>query len=455
MNPRLLSDVAIAVEGELVGDDVEVSSVVTDSRRASAGSLFVALPGEHRDGAAFTPDAFARGAAGALVGLHVDAEGPIIRVEATLEALMRLAEDERRRALADVTVVAVTGANGKTSTKDLAASVLSQRFRTHASPASFNNEIGLPATMLSAPAGVQVIVAEMGARHVGDARALCRIARPDVVIVTNIGLAHLEIFGSWEAIVAAGSEPVEALGAGDVAILNAEDPVVASYADRTSARVVSFGRIEAAEVRARGVELDQEGDASFTLVHGDASERVELAVAGEHMVSNALAAAACGIVLGLAPMECSAGLKEARISPWRMETFTSAAGLRVVNDAYNANPESTAAALKASRWMAGHARLIAVLGTMAELGPVAEREHDRIGALAARIRVDRLVTVGDAARTIAAAALREGMEPENVATCRTVEDALGDVRTHARDGDVVLCKGSRIVGLERLAEALR
>jgi UDP-N-acetylmuramoyl-tripeptide--D-alanyl-D-alanine ligase len=455
MNTRLLSEVARAVEGELVGDDVEVTSIVTDSRRASAGSLFVALPGEHQDGAAFVPDAFARGAVAALVGLDVVGEGPIVRVEAPLQGLMRLAEDERGGSLADVTVVAVTGANGKTSTKDLAASVLSQRFRTHANPASFNNEIGLPVTMLSAPEGVEVIVAEMGARHVGDVRALCRIARPDAVIVTNVGVAHLEVFGSWEAIVLAGSEPVEDLGGGDVAILNAEDPVVASYADRTQARVVSFGRVAAADVRARDVELDREGHASFTLMHGDASERVELAVAGEHMVSNALAAAACGIVLGLAPMECSAGLKEARVSPWRMETFTSAAGLRVVNDAYNANPESTAAALKASRWMAGDARLIAVLGTMAELGPVAEREHDRIGALAARIRVDRLITVGEPARAMAAAALREGMEPENVASCATVKDALLDVREHARRGDVVLCKGSRVVGLERLAEALR
>jgi UDP-N-acetylmuramoyl-tripeptide--D-alanyl-D-alanine ligase len=455
MNTRLLSDVARAVGGELLGDDVEVASVVTDSRRASAGSLFVALPGEHRDGAAFVPDAFGRGAAAALVGRHLVGEGPIVRVEAPLVGLMRLAQDERERVLAGVTVVAVTGANGKTSTKDLAASVLSQRFRTHASPASFNNEIGLPVTILTAPEGVEVIVAEMGARHAGDARALCRIARPDAVVVTNVGLAHLEIFGSWEAIVAAGSEPVEDLGRGDVAILNAEDPVAAGYADRTQARVVSFGRVAEADVRAREVELDREGNASFTLVHAAASERVELAVAGEHMVSNALAAAACGIVLGLGPMECSAGLKQARVSPWRMETFTSAAGLRVVNDAYNANPESTAAALKASRWMAGHARLIAVLGTMAELGPVAEREHDRIGALVARIRVDRLITIGEPARTIAAAALREGMEPENVASCATVADALRDVREHARHGDVVLCKGSRVVGLERLAEALR
>jgi UDP-N-acetylmuramoyl-tripeptide--D-alanyl-D-alanine ligase len=447
--------VARAVEGELAGEDVEVTSVVTDSRDSRAGSLFVALAGERADGAAFVADAFARSAAAVLVGPGAIANGPAVLVEEPLEGLKRLAADERRAALGAVTVVAVTGANGKTSTKDLAASVLAQRFRTHASPASFNNEIGLPVTILSAPRDVEVIVAEMGARHPGDVRELCGIADPDVVVVTNVGVAHLEIFGSWEAIVAASAEPLEGLGRSDVAILNAEDPVVASYADGTSARVVSFGRVAGAEVRARDVELDREGNASFTLEHGDAAERVELAVPGEHMVPNALAAAACGIVLGLAPMECSAGLKEARVSPWRMETFTSPAGLTVVNDAYNANPESTAAALKAARWIAGDARLIAVLGTMAELGPVAEVEHDRIGALAARIRVDRLVTVGDPARTIAAAAIREGMGPGDVASWDTVEDAILDVREHAREGDVVLCKGSRVVGLEQLAEALR
>jgi UDP-N-acetylmuramoyl-tripeptide--D-alanyl-D-alanine ligase len=455
VRPRRLSDIARAIGGDLGGDDAEVTGVVTDSRAAFPGALFIALPGRRDDGGRYLADAFGRGAAGAIAGPAATGEGSIVRVADPLQGLMRLAMDERGRALADVTVIGVTGANGKTSTKDLAACVLSQRFRTHASPGSFNNEIGLPLTLLSAPSDAEVIVAEMGARRVGDVRTLCEIARPDIVVVTNVGLAHIEIFGSWEAIVDAGAEPLRSLGPRGVAIVNAEDPVVASYARDLTARTISFGRVAGTDVRAVDVELDRDGNASFTLAHAEASERVELSVAGEHMVSNALAAAACGIALDLSPMECAAGLKEARISRWRMETFTTASGVRVVNDAYNANPESTAAALKAARWMAGDARLIAVLGTMAELGAIAEREHERIGELAARIRVDRLVTVGDPARAIAAAAVREGIEPESVASYADVEAALQDVRRSARPGDVVLCKGSRVVGLERLAEALR
>jgi UDP-N-acetylmuramoyl-tripeptide--D-alanyl-D-alanine ligase len=219
--------------------------------------------------------------------------------------------------------------------------------------------------------------------------------------------------------------------------------------------VVTFGRSPGSEVGAEAVELDPRGRASFELVHADAREPIELAVPGEHMVSNALAAAACGIVLGLTPAECASGLKGTRVSPWRMETFTTSDGVHIVNDAYNANPESMAAALRSARWMARGARLIAVLGPMAELGPIASEEHERVGELAARIRVDRLITVGDGARTIAAAALREGVEPENVVSFDDPADALADVRAQARTGDVVLFKASRVAGLERLAEALR
>jgi len=454
VRPRALSDVARATGGELVGEDAVVRSVVTDSREAEPGALFVALRGERDDGERWIDDAFARGAAGALAGASASGAGPVVHTADPLAALADLAADERRGPLAGVTVVGITGANGKTSTKDLAASVLSRPLRAHASRGSLNNEIGLPRTILDAPEGVEVVVAELGARHVGDVRALCAVARPDLVVVTNVGVAHLEVFGSWDAIVEAGAEPVEALDPDGIAILNAEDPVAAGYARRTDARVVTFGRVAAAEVRARDVELDPEGHASFTLVAGGASERAELSVPGEHMVANALAAAACGIVLGLTADECVAGLKEARLSPWRMERTRTDSGIRILNDAYNANPESTEAALKAARWIAGRGRLVAVLGTMAELGPIAEREHERIGVLVTRIGVDRLVTVGEPARAIAAGALREGIEPENVASYDAVEDAIADVRAAAGPGDLVLCKGSRVVGLERVAEAL-
>jgi len=453
LRPRRMSDVARAVEGLFLGEDVDVTSVAIDSREVLLGALFVALPGERTDGGRFVPEAFANGAAGVLVRDGLDVDGPAVSVRSTGEALMMLARDERSRM--DARVVAVTGANGKTSTKDMTAAVLAATFRTHASRESFNNEVGLPVTLLGAAPDTEVVVAEMGARHVGDVAILCGIARPQVVIVTNVGVAHLEVFGSWERIVEASAEPVDALGPDGIALLNADDPVVAGYAERCAGRVVTFGLSSTADVRAGDVTLGTDGRASFTLLSAGERVPVTLAVPGEHMVSNALAAAAAGVTLGVPLALCAGALAEAAVSAWRMETFTTDDGVRVVNDAYNANPESMAAALRAARWMAGEGHLIAVLGTMAELGPIAAREHERIGELAARIRVDRLIAVGESAGPIAAAGLREGVEPENVACYDDPQEALDDVRRTARPGDLVLFKGSRVAGLERLAEALR
>jgi UDP-N-acetylmuramoyl-tripeptide--D-alanyl-D-alanine ligase len=453
VRPRRLSDVARATEGALEGDDVEVDSVSTDSRNVPPGSLFVALVGERTDGHRFVDDAFRNGATAALV--HAGAAvGPLVRVPSTGEALMRLAADERGRF--GGTVVGITGANGKTSTKDLAHAVLATRHRTHASPGSFNNEVGLPLTLLGAPQGTAVIVAEMGARRLGDVKLLSGIARPEVVVVTNVGVAHMEVFGSWASIVEASAEPVEAIDANGIAILNADDPVAAGFAERCAGAVVTFGAApgSAADVRAEAVTLGSDGAASFRLIAGDREVDATLALPGEHMVPNALAAAAVGLQLGVPLEDAAAALASARISRWRMETSVTEAGVRILNDAYNANPESTAAALRTARWIAGEHRLIAVLGEMAELGPIAETEHDRVGELAARIRVDRLITVGEAAEPIARAAIREGMAASDVASYEDVGDALEDARRSARPGDLVLCKGSRVAGLERVAEAL-
>jgi UDP-N-acetylmuramoyl-tripeptide--D-alanyl-D-alanine ligase len=452
MIARRMSDVARAVDGLFLGRDVEVTSVATDSRLVEPGGLFVALPGERTDGGLFVPEAFANGAAGVLIRDGQRADGPSVSVRSTGEALLRLAASERDRLGA--TVVAITGANGKTSTKDMTAAVLASRLRTHASPASFNNEVGVPMTILGAAPGTEALVAELGARHVGDVALLCRIAKPSIAVVTNVGLAHIELFGSWERIVEASAEPVDALGPDDLAVLNVDDPVVAGFAERARSRVVTFGRSAAADVRALDVTLDGAGHGSFVLATPEASAPVRLPIPGDHMVANALAAAAVGRALGVDAGAIADALAAVTISAWRMEAFTTPSGVRVVNDAYNANPESMAAALKAARWMAREGRLIAVLGTMAELGPVSAEEHERVGELAARIRVDRLVTVGEEAEAIAVAGVREGVEPENVASYALPDDALSDVRAHARAGDVVLFKASRVAGLERLAEAM-
>jgi len=454
MRPRRLSEIARAVEGTHEGEDVEVRSVSIDSRAIEDGSLFVALAGEHTDGHRFVDAAFEAGAVAALVneGAAVDPR-PRVRVSSTSEALLRLAADER--AGMPATVVGITGANGKTSTKDLTEAIAGTRFRVHASPGSFNNEIGLPLTVLGAPPDTQVLVAEMGARRLGDVKLLSGIARPDVVVVTNVGVAHMEIFGSWASIVEASAEPVDALGSDGVAILNADDPVVIGYAERSAGKVVTFGTRAAADVRADDISLDPDGRAAFRVTADGEDARVALAVPGEHMVSNALAAIAVGHAIEIPLADAARALDGAGVSRWRMEPFTGETGIRVLNDAYNANPESTAAALRTARWIAGDDRLIAVLGEMAELGPISEEEHDRVGSLAARVRVDRLITVGDAARATARAALREGMQSQDVASYDTVAEALDDVRGSSRAGDLVLCKGSRVAALETIAEALR
>jgi len=450
---RPLSEIAAAVRGTLRGPDAFVSAVGIDSRAVGPGSLFVAIAGERVDGHDFVADAFERGAVAAVVH-RPEIAGPVIEVPDTGRALRDLAADERGR-MRGARVVGITGSNGKTSSKDLAAAVVGTRLRTHASPASFNNEIGLPLTLLGAAPGIEMVVAEMGSRREGDVRLLCDVARPDAVVVTNVGLAHMGIFGSWDAIVRAGAEAVEWLGTDGTAILNADDPVARSYADGSDANVITFGVDPGADVRAEDVELAADARATFTLHSGGEREPVALAVPGEHMVSNALAAAAVGRWAGLTLAECAAALKGAGVARWRMETFTGASGVVIVNDAYNANPESMAAALKAARWIAEGTRLAAVLGHMAELGPIAFEEHERLGELVVRIGVERLVTVGDEARAIARAAIREGQLPEDVATYDDPMGAADDVRAWANPGDVVLVKGSRVAGLERAADALR
>jgi len=460
MRPRTLTDVARAVRGRLIPDqarDRMVTGVTVDSRTAVDGDLFVALVGERSDGHAFVDAAFRTGAVAALVAAgrsRAPGSGPVVEVEVTDRALQDLARDEREGSTA--TVIAVTGSTGKTCTKDLTAAVLGRQLRTVASVASFNNEVGLPLTVLSAGEDTQAVVCEMGSRGPGHIRFLCDIARPDVGIVTNVGVAHMELFGSARALHDAKAELPESLSPDGVAVLNADDEVVRGYALRTPARVVLYGSSPGADVRAENVEMSRgSGRASFDLVLRDGSARVTLPVAGEHMVPNALAAAAAGWALDVPLGEIVSGLEAARLTGGRMEVSVTPDGIRIVDDAYNANPTSMAAALKAARWMAGDGRCIAVLGEMAELGPIAAGEHERIGELAARLRVDVLVVVGLGARLIAEAGEREGVEPDHVFRVDDADEAIRVVRDVARTGDLVLVKASRVARLERVAEVLR
>ena len=473
MRPRTVAEVALAVGGVVSGPPgagaALASRVVIDSRRAAPGDLFVALPGARADGHAFVADAAARGAVAALVGRErgrpevADApERPggsggspvLVEVDDPGLALAALAADERGRTAA--TVVAITGSSGKTCTKDLTAAVLSTRLRVTASPASYNNEIGLPLTLLALDEGTEAVVTEMGMRGPGQIRSLCDIARPQVGVVTNVGVAHIELLGSREAIREAKAELPASLPADGVAVLNADDASARSYAGRTPARSVLFGLGPGADVLAEDVELEPAtGRASFVLVAPDGRARARLAVPGEHMVANALAAAAVGWALGVPVADAAAALSTARVSGGRMDVFETADGVRVIDDAYNANPDSMAAGLKALRRMAAGGRTVAVLGEMAEIGPIAPEEHARVGELLARLGIDALIAVGPGAAPIAAAAAREGLEPDLIVACEGPEAAVEAVRSLAGPGDLVLVKASRVARLDRVARVLR
>jgi UDP-N-acetylmuramoyl-tripeptide--D-alanyl-D-alanine ligase len=442
--------------GRVVAGDAEasVTGVAIDSRALAQGDLFVALPGEGADGHAFLGEAVARGAAAVLVreGVEGPPDAAVIAVADPGSALLRLAGEVRRDLRCRV--VAITGSSGKTITKEFTAAVARAAYRTVASAASFNNEIGVPLTLLAADDGTEVLVAEIGSRGVGHIASLMPVVRPDIGVVLNVGLAHVGMFGSTEAIAQAKGELVEGLAAGGTAVLNADDPAVDAMGVRTQATVLRFGLAAAADVRAEGVATGPDACATFTLVTPDGVADVRLRVPGEHIVSDALAAAATGVALGIDVASIAGALSAARGPAWRMEVTEAPGGWVVVNDAYNANPNSTAAALKTLVGMGRGRRTWAVLGYMAELGDDATHEHDRIGRLAVRLGISRLVAVGEETRPLFEAARLEGMTPEEATLVANGDEALALLRRSVAPGDVVLVKASRAVGLQTVALAL-
>jgi len=429
--------------------------VTVDSRTVGPGDLFVALPGERVDGHDFLGAAAAAGAVAAIT-TRPDPALPTVVVDDPVAALGRLAAAVHARlAAAGLQTIGLTGSSGKTSTKDLLGQVLATAGPTVSPPGSYNNDIGLPLTVLSADEDTRFLVLEMGSRGPGHIARLCRVARPEVGVVLNVGSAHLGEFGSAEVIAQAKGELVEALPQHGTAVLNADDPRVLGMAPRTRARVVTTGRAVDADVRATGVVLNDEGRAHFTLRVSGEMHSVGLQVVGEHQVANALSAAGAALAVGLTPADVAAALSQARSrSRWRMEVERRPDGVTVVNDAYNANPESMRAALAALAALPGQRR-IAVLGAMAELGPGGGEEHERLGRDAAAAGVDLVVAVGvDAvgiASGAAAAGRRPGEESVHVPDRAAARELLSEV---LRPGDVVLVKASRSYGLELLAEDL-
>ncbi|GLZ47373.1 UDP-N-acetylmuramoyl-tripeptide--D-alanyl-D-alanine ligase [Actinomycetospora sp. NBRC 106375] len=469
-----LADVARVTGGRLsgaTGEERVTGTVEFDSRAVTTGGLFVALPGERVDGHAFVGAAMAAGAAGVLAAREVDAPAVIVPPVHEVSGSYVLAADADgagagvlaalavlARHVVDVLtadgllVVGITGSSGKTSTKDLTAHLLEGAGETVAPPGSFNNELGHPWTALRATPSTRHLVLELSARGPGHVAALCRVAPPRIGVVLNVGSAHLGEFGSREAIAQAKGELVEALPENGVAVLGADDPVVAAMEHRTAARVVHAGRAPEATVRAVDEALDDAGRATFRLVTPAGEAPVRLALHGAHHVDNALAAAAVALEAGLdvATVAERLGTASAR-SRWRMELTERPDGVRVLNDAYNANPESMRAALATLGAMGG--RHTAVLGMMAELGDDAARAHGEIGREVARTGVERLVVVGadEAVVRLHEAAASAGVDSHLVPD---VAAAAEMVSAGVAPGDVVLVKASRSAGLERVAAVL-
>jgi UDP-N-acetylmuramoyl-tripeptide--D-alanyl-D-alanine ligase len=426
--------------------------VVIDSREAAPGGLFAALPGERADGHDFAAAAVAAGAVAVLASRPAGVPALIVPdVQAALAPLARAVVDR----LPGLTIAGITGSSGKTTTKDLLAQLAGRLGPTVAPAGSFNNELGHPLTVLRAGERTRYLVLELGARGRGQIARLCAIAPPRLGAVLNVGRAHVGgYFADVGEVAQAKGELVEALPADGFAVLNADDPAVAEMASRTAAQVITFGRAGHADVRAVGVTVDADGRSSFTLITPGGHAQVRLNLRGEHNVSNALAAAALAGALGMAPAALAEALGAAVArSRRRMEVTRRPDGVTVINDAYNANPDSVRAALNALTSMAGRGRTVAVLGHMAELGGNSTAWHEEVGAYAALTGVSALIVVGAATPMLAGAKSQPGWPgellhvPDGPAAVAAVSDRVGP-------GDTVLVKASRSEGLWSVADAL-
>jgi UDP-N-acetylmuramoyl-tripeptide--D-alanyl-D-alanine ligase len=422
-----------------------IDKISTDSRTIKEGELFVALQGENFDGHKFVEATAKAGAAGAIVDLNwrgkVPAKFAVIHAQDTLLAYQNLAANYRK-SLA-IKVLAITGSNGKTSTKDFAASVLARRFRVTKTHGNFNNHVGLPRTILEATSNDEVAVWEIGMNHPGEVAALAKIAGPDAAIITNVGIAHIEFMGTREAIANEKGALAEAIGPSGTVILNADDSFSKAIAERTRAHVIFAGTKEG---MVRAIDIQQSADGSdFTIIEGAHRCRAQLPVPGLHMVQNALLAVAAGRAFGLSLEEGAAGLASAPLTKARLQ-IKEIHGVQFLDDSYNANPDSMKAALQTLVELDTDGKRIAVLGEMRELGAETERGHEEVGEAAAAFGVDQLIGIGEMGAVISRAAQRAGLEKSSaVGSTSEAAEVLIDI---AEPGDLVLIKGSRLARTE-------
>lgn len=448
-----LDEVLAATGGSLKGPVAAAgfTGVSTDTRTLKGGDLFIALKGEKFDAHDFLAKAAAAGAAGMIVSNgDVAIPGGItaVLVNDTLAALQELAAYHRRRFT--IPVVGITGSNGKTTTKDMTAAVLASRFRVLRTEANYNNDIGLPLTLLKLDASHTAAVVEMGMRGRGQIARLAAVAKPTVAIITNVGETHVEVLGSVDNIAAAKGELVEALGPDGLAVLNADQPLVAAMRDKTPASKLFYGLGPTADVRAENIAVGQR-ETAFECVTPAGRFAVTMPAVGRHNVYNALAAIAVGLSLKLSPDEIRAGLATFAASPMRLHIETIGS-YTVINDAYNASPLSMQAAIDTLKTVAP-GRMVAVLGDMLELGEMAEAAHKRVGEALAEAGVKVVITVGPFARYIAAAALAGGVDV--TVACGAHPEAQEALRKLLRPGDTVLIKGSRGMKMEKMLEVFK
>ncbi len=453
------AQIAEATGGHLVGDEdaVAFSSVTIDSRLVEPGALFAAFNGEHVDGHDYVHAAVEAGATVVLAAREITAPSVVVvsDVERALGDLARFVL-QQVQAEGNLTVVAVTGSVGKTTTKDLIGQILQASGPTVVPQGSFNNEIGLPLTVLEVTSETKFLVLEMGATGAGHIKYLTTIATPDVGVVLAVGSAHLGEFGGIDAVARAKAELVGGISASGVAVLNADDLRVAQMAWHANGRVRTFGTVTDAQVRADEIKINRAGQASFILADGQDSAPVDLKLVGEHHISNALAAATACIEAGLDLGTVAERLSSAtNLSPHRMQVTDRADGVTVIDDAYNANPDSMRAALKALAVVAGRdRRSIAVLGQMLELGPDSRERHDDVGRLAVRLNVRLVIVVGAGAWPIFDGAQMEGSWGDEVVQVEDLTSAKAILDETLTAGDVVLIKASNGTGLWKLGDML-
>ena len=452
MDPLSLRQIAEFAQGSLTARDegLTVSRISTDSRTLQPGDLFVPIRGETFDGHKFVEQAGERGAVGAMIEENWKGTAAktfaLIRVPDTLAGYQTLAANYRRSL--PLKVIAITGSNGKTSTKDFLAATLSRRFRVTKTEGNFNNHVGLPQTILAASSRDEIAVWEIGMNHPGEIAALTNIAAPDAAIITNVGLAHIEFMGSREAIAVEKGALAEAIGADGTVILNADDPSSEGIAERTRAKVV-FAGIEQGSVRAIEVRQSPTG-CEFTILEGAHRCRAQLPVPGIHMVQNAILAVAAGRAFGLSLEDCAAGLASAPLTKARLQ-IREIHGIQFIDDSYNANPDSMKAALRTLVELDADGRRVAVLGEMSELGDESERGHREVGEAAAAFGIDELIAVGATGAVIARAARKAGLEKS--VSVDGAEAAAGLLEKTASPGDLILVKGSRSARMEQVLEA--